>query len=80
MWAQLQEAQPQVHMLTRAGNHPASAIAPCLASKPHAWGEGEREKEKAARKVGRSKDGEKGAAEPRQESQKFSLHAVARDD
>ena len=67
-------------MLSRTGSHLASAITPCLASKPCAWGEGEREKEKAARKVGMAEDGEKGTAVLRQESQKFSLQLVSRDN
>lgn len=58
---------------------PAPSPNAHLASKPCSWGEREKEKQKAARKVGRAEDGEKGASEPRQEEQKFSLQAVARD-
>lgn len=73
-------AQPQLRVLTRAGNHLASAITPSLASKPCAQEEGEREEEKAARKAGRAEEEEKGTAELRQESQKSSLQAVTKDN
>jgi len=65
-WAQLQHVQPQLHLLTWIFNYPSP-------SKPCTPVEGGREKEKAARNVGRSEDGENRAADLRQESKKFSL-------